>query len=365
MAWFELNLSNSNARKYYYTEIPSHYTWHDAQYEWKERKRGHEKVIARMYQVNIRDRKRHALRILLLHLPGATSFEYLRTVDSHVYDTFREAAEKRHLLESDEIWDDCLTDAATFLMAPQMRETFAYICIFNQPSNVLILWAKHYESLCQDFTNPKQKGGPMSSSDAMNAALHEIQNILSQHGMTCSQFCLPSPTGKREIQRNLQFDFDIDEEKKYAENNIALLNHRQKIAYDKIMNAVNDTLERDRLIFLDGPGGSGKSFLIEIVLAKLRSECLIALPFAYTGIAARLLKGGRTIHSGFRLPVPIWENSTSSMKVDSPEAVLLKNASIIIIDEVSMLTRHALRCIDMLLQDVMDMKNRIQWVFKQ
>ena len=48
------------------------------------------------------------------------------------------------------------------------------------------------------------------------------------------------------------------------------------------------------MLFFDAPGGTGKTFLINLILAKLRSEGNIALATASSGIAATLLTGGRT-----------------------------------------------------------------------
>ena len=76
------------------------------------------------------------------------------------------------------------------------------------------------------------------------------------------------------------------------------------------------------------------------------------LPFATTGIAATLLKGGRTVHSGFKLPVPLLDTSVSSMRLTSPEAEVLRQASLIIVDEITMLDKNGLRCIDKLLHEV-------------
>ena len=47
------------------------------------------------------------------------------------------------------------------------------------------------------------------------------------------------------------------------------------------------------ILFLDAPGGTGKTFLINLILAKLRSEGKIALATSSSGIAATLLTGGR------------------------------------------------------------------------
>jgi len=42
---------------------------------------------------------------------GATSYEDLRTVDGVILPTFREAAERRGLIEEDSSLDECLTEA--------------------------------------------------------------------------------------------------------------------------------------------------------------------------------------------------------------------------------------------------------------
>ena len=52
-------------------------------------------------------------------------------------------------------------------------------------------------------------------------------------------------------------------------------------------------------------GGTGKTFLINLILAKLRSEGKIALATASSGIAATLLTGGCTLHSTFKIPLDL------------------------------------------------------------
>ena len=88
-------------------------------------------------------------------------------------------------------------------------------------------------------------------------------------------------------------------------------------------------------------------------MSFIRGRGQIALPFATTGIAATLINGGRTVHSGFKLPVPLLDTSVSSMRLKSPEADVLRQTSIIIIDEITMLPKHGLRCIDKLLKEIM------------
>jgi len=58
-----------------------------------------------------------------------------------------------------------------------------------------------------------------------------------------------------------------------------------------------------RVFFLDGPGG--KTFLINLLLAQIRSSGKVTLAVASSGIAATLLSGGRTAHSTFKLPLNV------------------------------------------------------------
>ncbi|MGL4850985.1 MAG: hypothetical protein ACRC28_19020, partial [Clostridium sp.] len=47
---------------------------------------------------------------------------------------------------------------------------------------------------------------------------------------------------------------------------------------------------------------------------------------ATTGIAADLLENGRTVHSGFKLPVPLNESSVSRLQPNTPEAARIMEA---------------------------------------
>jgi hypothetical protein len=66
--WLELNEREDSARNLLYTEIPFHYVLANNKY--KERERGADKVITRIYSVSPRDTELYSLRLLLLHIPG-------------------------------------------------------------------------------------------------------------------------------------------------------------------------------------------------------------------------------------------------------------------------------------------------------
>lgn len=54
--------------------------------------------------------------------------------------------------------------------------------------------------------------------------------------------------------------------------------------------------------FIRGPGGTGKTFLYQMLLASVRSQHKVALAVASSGVAALLLDGGTTGHSRFKVP---------------------------------------------------------------
>lgn len=129
------------------------------------------------------------------------------------------------------------------------------------------------------------------------------------------------------------------------------LNNEQRAGFDEIIDHVLN--KKNQLFFVDGPGGTGKTFLYKALLARVRSEGLIAIATATSGIAASILPGGRTAHSRFKIPIKLADNSTCNFTKQSGTAELLRTASLIIWDEVAMTKRQAVECLDRSLQDIM------------
>lgn len=130
------------------------------------------------------------------------------------------------------------------------------------------------------------------------------------------------------------------------------MNEEQKIIYDRIMLAVS--ARQGGFFFLDAPGGTGKTFLISLILAEIRSNNGIALAVASSGIAATLLDGGGTAHSIFKLPLNIQNNpdGVCNIKKQSSMATVLKQCKIIIWDECTMAHKHSLEALNRTLKDI-------------
>jgi ATP-dependent DNA helicase PIF1 len=110
-------------------------------------------------------------------------------------------------------------------------------------------------------------------------------------------------------------------------------------------------------IFVEGYGGTGKTYLWKAITTKLRSEGKIVLAVASCGIAALLLQGGRTAHSRFRIPLNITEESTCEIKQGSHLADLLKKTSLILWDEAPMANKHCFEALDKSLRDILRFTN--------
>ncbi|KAI5432184.1 hypothetical protein KIW84_036071 [Lathyrus oleraceus] len=110
--FFALNLRDPQARKYLYREIPEHYCWNKRDMEW-HRRRSTRKVIGRIYTVSPSEGDKFYLRLLLSHVIGPTSWEYLLTNNGMTFSTFKKSAEDRGFLETDHSIHDCLVEATS------------------------------------------------------------------------------------------------------------------------------------------------------------------------------------------------------------------------------------------------------------
>ncbi|XP_072158483.1 uncharacterized protein [Bemisia tabaci] len=338
-AWFELNEKDTYAHNYLYYEIPEKYIFDNN--KWVKRKNKCKKVIGRMYGVSPNDTDRFYLRMLLLHVKGAKSFSDLLQFNGTTYKTFKEVVIARGLLQDDTEWFHCLHEMENYHMPKQLREMFAYICCFCEPTSPFDLWNTFKTSLTED-----KKGKCLQEDE--NDALAEIENILMSNGFSCEKLGLPVPKKGGFSTQN----FDVESEADEGNTMLQLLNEEQLDIAKRVLNAVKGESE-EKLFFLEAPGGCGKTFLFSCLLCILRGQNQIALAGAWTGIASLLMKGGTTLHRLFGLPVPVLPSSVSSIKLNSEKADILRKASLILIDEASMIPAAALECIDRLLRDIM------------
>ena len=74
---------------------------------WKRRRSNRPWTISRLVSISPRDRERFHLRLLLLHVPGATGYDDLKAMNGVVHNTFKEACLARGLADN-RLWIDLI-----------------------------------------------------------------------------------------------------------------------------------------------------------------------------------------------------------------------------------------------------------------
>jgi ATP-dependent DNA helicase PIF1 len=131
-AYFDTNMHHEEARGILYRDFPEHFTWQTDGKFWQKRKNSIFQVD-RVILAHPAEGERYFLHVLLNNVLGATSYEHLRTVNGVLLSSFREAVERRGLIEEDNTLDECLTETTLFQMPSSLRRLFASILVFCEP----------------------------------------------------------------------------------------------------------------------------------------------------------------------------------------------------------------------------------------
>jgi hypothetical protein len=122
------------------------------------------------------------------------------------------------------------------------------------------------------------------------------------------------------------------------------LNPEQLSGYTEIIDHMIN--RKGRVFFVDGPGGTSKTFLYRCLIATVRLEGLIAVITTTSGIAASIMPGDHTAHSIFKIPIKISDGSICKFSKQSDTTDLLRSVALIIWDEVAMTKRQSVETLD-------------------
>ena len=348
-----------------YPDFPRHCRWDKGRRRWVRRQNYQAApTIGRVVSVSPRQGDVFYLRLLLHHVPGATSFAELRTVAGVVCATNQEACRRRGLLQDDGEWDGTLQEATLSQMPAQLRQLFAVVVLFCEPADPAALFERHHPALAEDFTRRHRE---LDAAVARSLALLDIERRLQRAGKELADLQLPAVPQEhrllaaqleeaaelRRLPPVIQEELAYDREALREQTDVRLptLLPTQRAVVDAVLAAVRD--RQPLAVYVDAPGGTGKTYTFNTLLAAVRSEGEVALAVAFSGIAATLLDGGRTFHSRFKAPLHVTATSTCNVPVQSPLADLIRRARLIVWDEAPMAHRHLLEALDRTLRDVM------------
>ncbi len=143
--------------------------------------------------------------------------------------------------------------------------------------------------------------------------------------------------------------YDAATQAAMRDEHVPQLNPEQRVVYDNVMATVDR-----RAFFVDGLGGTGKTFLYSCLPSTVRAQGRVAIAVALSSIIALLLDGGRIAHSSFKIPMQGLNNtSTCYINRDSELVALLQAAALIMWDEAVMMHMHVFEAINRSLQDIM------------
>jgi hypothetical protein len=276
-----------------YADAPSILTYYKSgdKKGWQIRQRGNS--LGRLYFARPAQGERFYLRMLLHVVPSPKSYPYLRTFErEEPWPTFREACAARGLLADDGEWHLCLTEAAAFQTGPQYRQLFCTIICNHPEADAAQLFENHFVPLSDDVRRTLARTHPRldpSDQDIRDFCLLELAKAIRRidSGRGLADFGLPQPT-EGAAERLQPGNNLIGEERGYdaqrmREQVVCELNECQKDVIERIMESVHG---EPKVFFLQGAGGTGKTFVENYLLAKVRLEGKIALAVASSGIAA-------------------------------------------------------------------------------
>ena len=292
------------------------------------------------------------------------TFEDIRTVNGIVHSSYKSACHALGFLKDDTGWNLCIKEASNWSSGEQLRQLFGTILYYCEITDPRMLWESNWEALSKEIQHTPtwilDFQTPFTSSKKRKCTLIEIEKQMGQAGRSLKEYPgieLPSipENGIENRLINEEMNYDKDKLKGEHVQILKKLSLEQKKAFDAIIASAEQSL--GKTIFVDGYGGTGKTYLWKAITTRLRSEKKIVLAVASCGVAALLLQGGRTAHSAFNIPINLTGESTCYIKQGSHVADLLMKTSLILWDEAPMANKKCFEALDKSLCDVLRFTN--------
>ena len=333
-SWLSLNAIDAFARTLTYLEIPTHYVWDQSNRQWSRRKQK-SRVLGRMYPVDPTNREAWALRVLLQHSRGCVSVEDIRTVCGEERATFWEAAVAAGLMEDDWEHHKCLR--TNQLSPSSLRSVFLIIVTKCQPRDPMDLLNAFFGELTIDFAGNNQQ----KLASLYCYIMDNVDSPLDALGLDSPPDMHVNVVGNTAFLESFVSNPPVS----HVE---AALNVDQQCVHDAVLQDVVG--EGGTIFVLTAPAGTGKTFVINQILATASRRNLRVVSCASSGLAASLLGHARTAHALFKIPVHVDE--MSFCRPTAQYKAWLRSIDCFIWDEISMAHKWALDAVERMLRDI-------------
>ncbi|GFY58241.1 ATP-dependent DNA helicase [Trichonephila inaurata madagascariensis] len=255
-------------------------------------------ALGRVYTVHPKNREAFLRLLLLPHVRGPISFEDLKTVivrdeDGDILEikpcsTYTEACQVLGLLEDDSHWYQAMEEAAVSQSPAQLRNLFAIlvaVCGLNKP---ITLWENHKEDMTEDFLHQARRNNPTENIEYCDLLFNNtfilkikfypiMGNKFGTVWLARTSHDQPELTSK-DVLRETSYDVQalLSLSRAFMAANAPRLTPDQQQTFIAITGMIGS--ERGGIVFLDAPGGTVKTFLLNLQLAFVRKEKDMAVP---------------------------------------------------------------------------------------
>jgi hypothetical protein len=159
----------------------------------------------------------------------------------------------------------------------------------------------------------------------------------------------------KDDQERTHHEPTVEEYIQLATMHMEQLTREQQTIFDTI-NAAIDNRKKPQLYFIDGPGGTGKTFLYNILIEYIREQQKPVVVVTSSGVAS-IVHQGHTAHSALNIPITITEKATCFLTRRSILGQAVINATAIFWNESPMLHKNVFEAIDKTFRYLMDSPN--------
>jgi len=258
------------------------------------------KSIIRLEMIYITAGEIWYLRLILLKSSPISYVDAL-THNGIRYSSYQNAAiAKGFVTENTEV-AECFEQIYRHSTGLELRCLFATWTVQGYPTLQIYENQVYRNAMMKDWLEFNRDS--LTPRQALNELLREIQSRLLKDNKTMELYGLPTPPDtSTELKREIDKYDSMEQLQLFNHLNILYPNnYGQKNVQDVILNAIDNGGKK--FFFIDGPGGTGKTTVINKLVAAIRSKGKLVKICASTTLAATLYDDATTAHNLFNFPV--------------------------------------------------------------
>jgi hypothetical protein len=306
---------------------------------------------------------------LILKMEAPMSFDEAKSHNSIKFGSFQQAAIAKGYVNADGVELIQLFNELLFISTPaELRGTFCILLMEGFAMHVVWAEKQFKDRMMDDLLSPIHTSGAaaMASVDtddnstqealcrsdlaleegddalyaiAENKLLIDLNHRLTRNGgRGIETYGFPAPKFLRSEADRAQETAALDmTRQRNLLSSMPPCNPEQQQIFDNVMELTTQHRNGTHaFVFISGPGGTGKTFLLKRLQAALRAAGKIIGVCASTSLAAQLFEGGQTAHSFFCYPVVDEDDNDEGVpqcRLDDERLELLRRCVVIFWDE--------------------------------